>query len=184
MQLGAAAGAAVGIVLLTTALPAPSVIPSTLPAAGSAGPAAPATATTAPGAPAPGTSAASSAAAPSPAGGGLRILAAGDSVGFTFAYYWPLADTPGVVMDGTAALGCRLQDGVVLEDGKEAFPTNGCPDWRTTWPAKLASFQPDVVVLFATEWEVFDSRVDGHDVAFGSDESDAAVRRYLADLRR
>jgi peptidoglycan/LPS O-acetylase OafA/YrhL len=183
----AVAGLAVvaGILALTTALPVSRTLP-TSPAA-AAGPAegggpavrqpAGAVRDSPPGAPP------AAAGGPATPGGAIRILGVGDSVGFTFVYYWPVARTPGVTIDGTAALGCRLQDGVVLEDGHVANPTNGCSDWRTTWAAKFRSFRPDVVVLFATEWEVFDSRVDGHDVKFGSSQSDLAVRHYLDDLR-
>jgi hypothetical protein len=188
--------AAAAILLLTTALPVAKVLPT--------GPAAPlqAAAAVVPGdadaarAPAPSLAAAApssasaaktAAARTSPAvaraPAPIRILGAGDSVGFTFVYYWPLTSTPGVTIDGTAALGCRLQDGVVLEDGHVADPTNGCPDWRRTWLAKINAFHPDVVVLFATEWETFDSRVNGHDIRFGTPASDAGVRRYLDDLR-
>jgi hypothetical protein len=183
-QVVAATGVAVALLLLTVVVPAGSVLPDRPAAAAPAvAPAPVSDATVAPTAAPPqgqtDTPAAPSApSAPTP----LRILAAGDSVGFTFAYYWPLADTPGVAMDGVAALGCRLQDGQVLEGGHVANAENGCPDWRRTWPAKLAEFHPDVVVLFATEWEVFDSRIGDQDVTFGSPASDAAVARYLDDL--
>ena len=188
-QVALAAGVAVALLLLTTALPTGGLLPGSparpavaAPVGTGAGDPSPTTATPAGAAPV-AAPAAEPAPAPAAAPAPLRILAAGDSVGFTFAYYWPLADTPGVTIDGVASLGCRLQDGKVLEDGHVANPTNGCPDWRTAWPAKLAAFRPDVVVLFATEWEVFDSRVGGDDVPFGSPESDAAVARYLDDLR-
>jgi peptidoglycan/LPS O-acetylase OafA/YrhL len=187
-QIALAVAVGTSLLLLTTALPAggdlpaaaagsvTSPAPATTTAAATSSPSAAPTATAAPTAP---TASSLPAAGATP----LRILAAGDSVGFTFAYYWPLAQTPGVTIDGVASLGCRLQPGQVLEGGHVADADNGCPDWRGTWPAKLAEFRPDVVVLFATEWEVFDSRVDDRDVAFGSADSDAAVNRYLEDLR-
>ncbi len=188
-ELAVGLAIAAGILVLTVALPVPRTLPaaagvrSAPPASTASGSGAP-TATGAPADPAdPVQPSAPLALGPADPGGPIRILGAGDSVGFTFVYYWPLDLTPGVTIDGTAALGCRLQDGVVLEDGHVGQPTEGCPDWRRSWPAKLAAFRPDVVVVFATEWEVFDSRVDGHDIAFGGAESDASVRGYLDDLR-
>jgi hypothetical protein len=190
-QVALAVGVGASLLVLTTALPVGGGLP-----ASAAGPGAPATTTvtTSAASPSPGpasTAAPTAGASTVPGASGsapagptpLRILAAGDSVGFTFAYYWPLAETPGVSIDGVASLGCRLQSGRVLEDGHVADADNGCPDWRQTWPAKLDEFRPDVVVLFATEWEVFDARVDDRDVPFGSPESDAAVQQYLDDLR-
>jgi peptidoglycan/LPS O-acetylase OafA/YrhL len=186
-QIALAVGVGAALLVLTTWLPVGGGLPA--PAAEAVAP----TTTTVTRSPDPASTVAPTGAAPSataptasnptPGPTPLRILAAGDSVGFTFAYYWPLADTPGVTIDGVASLGCRLQPGQVLEGGHVADADNGCPDWRHTWPAKLDEFRPDVVVLFATEWEAFDSRVDDRDVPFGSAESDAAVHRYLDDLR-
>jgi hypothetical protein len=190
VELLAVGGVAVLVLALTVTLPEAPTLPAAAaaPAAGPGGAGAPvgAAVTTAPvvsGSPAHGAGSGSAASPAGPAGAApLRILGAGDSVGFTFVYYWPQASTPGVTIDGVAALGCRLQEGVIIEDGHEAEPTKGCPDWRTTWATRIATFRPDLVVLFATEWEVFDARVGEHEIDFGSAESDAAVRRYLGDL--
>lgn len=88
----------------------------------------------------------------------LRILVVGDSVGQTLGRGFELwaGETGAATVrnDATAwcSLGRHLPIRAVL--GATIDPSETCAGWDTRWPQTIASFDPDVVVVLYTIWEI------------------------------
>jgi peptidoglycan/LPS O-acetylase OafA/YrhL len=88
----------------------------------------------------------------------LRVLVVGDSVGQTlgrglelWAYTTGRAEVENDAVP-TCALGRALDFKTPL--GGELHPSDTCADWTQTWAEKIATFDPDVVVVQYTVWEI------------------------------
>ena len=88
----------------------------------------------------------------------LRILVVGDSVGLSFGRgleLWAAENSQAVVENDairSCSLGRHLR--VRLPFGQEVPVPRACAEWDTTWPQTIASFDPDVVVVLYTIWEI------------------------------
>jgi peptidoglycan/LPS O-acetylase OafA/YrhL len=88
----------------------------------------------------------------------LRIMVVGDSVGLSFGRGLELwaAETGDAVVRNDAIRSCSLGRHlrVRLPFGQEVPVPHSCADWDTVWPETIARFDPDVVVLLYTMWEI------------------------------
>jgi peptidoglycan/LPS O-acetylase OafA/YrhL len=88
----------------------------------------------------------------------LRILVVGDSVGQTLGRgleLWARQTGDAIVLN-TATPTCSLGRHLLrkLPLGEEVAPDANCEDWDRKWPQTIASFDPDVVVVLYSIWEV------------------------------
>jgi hypothetical protein len=88
----------------------------------------------------------------------LRVMVVGDSVGLSFGRGLELwaAETGGAVVQNDAIRSCSLGRhlNVRLPFGQEVPVPQACAEWDTKWPETIASFDPDVVVVLYTIWEI------------------------------
>jgi hypothetical protein len=93
----------------------------------------------------------------------LRVLVVGDSVGVSFAaglQAWAAQTGGAVVRDDSRAwcsLGRYLPRNVYGPQNASA----GCDDWGTRWASDVQSFDPDVVFVMFTIWEVVPRKMVG-----------------------
>jgi peptidoglycan/LPS O-acetylase OafA/YrhL len=97
----------------------------------------------------------------------LRIMVVGDSVGLSFGRGLELwaAETGDAIVRNDAIRSCSLGRHlrVRLPFGQEVPVPKGCSDWDTKWPETISSFDPDVVVVLYTIWEIeWRQLPDGH----------------------
>jgi len=88
----------------------------------------------------------------------LRILVVGDSVGLSFGRGLELwgAETGAAQVRNDAIRWCSLGRHlpVRLPFGEAVPAPQACTEWDRLWPETIASFDPDVVVVLYTIWEV------------------------------
>ncbi len=113
------------------------------------------------------------------------MLVVGDSVGQTFGRgleLWAMQTGRAVVENDAVpmcALGRTLE--VELPLGGLLAPSDTCADWAEQWPQTIASFDPDVVVVQYSVWEVEARQLpDGRLARPGDPELD---RWQLAEYR-
>ncbi len=88
----------------------------------------------------------------------LRIMIVGDSVGRSLGRGFELwaYETGGAIVrnDGTpsCSMGRHLPIRTVF--GATAVQSDGCGGWDKRWPETISSFDPDVVVVLYTIWEI------------------------------
>jgi lysophospholipase L1-like esterase len=109
----------------------------------------------------------------------LKVLVVGDSQGATLAQgpgieggQHGLAVQPGVVVWNRALLGCPISSRptFVIDGEAQHNKCGGDGVWQRQWPADVAAFQPDVVVVAAGAWDLYDVQLDdGRVVAPGAD---------------
>jgi peptidoglycan/LPS O-acetylase OafA/YrhL/lysophospholipase L1-like esterase len=105
----------------------------------------------------------------------VRVLVVGDSVAFTMAQ--------GLGRQGEAAnlsvwnqgkIGCGvLRSDEVLVDGRWTKPSAACSDWPARWQSYIDVFQPDVAVVLAGAWDLYDRKAGGRLLPFGTPEANA-----------
>jgi len=66
-------------------------------------------------------------------------------------------------------------------NGAERDLTEDCGDWPRVWASRVAAHRPDVALVMTGAWDVFDLRLDGRAVPFGSPEHD---EYFLAKARQ
>ena len=92
-------------------------------------------------------------------------MVVGDSVGSTFARgldLWARAHGNVQVRDEArywCALGRRLP---ITQGLISAAPSQGCAEWGTHWPQVIDSFDPDVVIVLFSIWEVAFRQLPDH----------------------
>jgi hypothetical protein len=95
----------------------------------------------------------------------LRILVVGDSVGVTFARgmrLWALAHGNAQVLDASR-MWCPLGRKLPMSHGIGIqLPGSGCDDWGTRWANDVQRFDPDVVFVNYSVWEVAPRQLPGH----------------------
>jgi len=91
-----------------------------------------------------------------------RVLIVGDSTGRGAANGLRRLAPPDLEVWDRTDLGCGL-----------VSAEQGCPDWRTVWPAEIAQIQPDVALVYL---RTSDDLVNGEDPPFLSAEA-AALRQ-------
>jgi peptidoglycan/LPS O-acetylase OafA/YrhL len=121
---------------------------------------------------------------PADAAGPVRVLWLGDSVSWTLGRVHPEQPGPddAVAVWNRAEWYCELVPAPRRENGRTLPPSEGCPDWRSSWARDVETFDPQVVALHVGAWEVFDRRIGGRWVPFGSAESDALLLETLDDV--
>jgi len=93
----------------------------------------------------------------------LRMMVVGDSVGITLAsglQQWASATGGGVVLDAARAW-CSLGRYLPRNVFGPQNSTAGCDDWETRWAADVRTFDPDVVFVMYTVWEVIPRELPG-----------------------
>jgi peptidoglycan/LPS O-acetylase OafA/YrhL/lysophospholipase L1-like esterase len=95
----------------------------------------------------------------------IKVLAVGDSQGVTLAQgfdaepgHTGLSAQPGLVVWDRAILGCSISTySTYVSQGRDLPNICGAPGlWQRQWAADVASFDPDVVVVQAGAWDVYD----------------------------
>jgi len=96
----------------------------------------------------------------------LRALVVGDSVGVTFGRGLELwaAETGAAVVRNEAVPYCSLgRDLPRAQPFGAQDPGAGCENWDEEWPRIVDEFDPDVVFVMYTIWEVFPRQLPGED---------------------
>ncbi len=108
-----------------------------------------------------------------------RVLVVGDSVAFTMGQgLGRQANDSNLAVWNQGKIGCGvLRADDVLVDGQWTHQAAACNDWPSTWQSYVDVFEPDAVLLLAGAWDLYDRKVDGRLLAFGSPEAD----RYAID---
>jgi hypothetical protein len=114
--------------------------------------------------------------------GPLRMLLIGDSVTYSLSFGFEGSDAtrPLVVVWNQARYNCELVDAPRrLANGREESGSPECANWRDLWIEARRVFEPEVIVAGFGPWELFDRRIGGRWLAFGSPEHDDVL---LAEL--
>ena len=115
----------------------------------------------------------------------IRVLVVGDSQAHVFAQgeerepgLHGLSAQPGLNVWNRAVIGCAVERSDLYVRGLIGVNTCG-NTWVPVWKGDIGSFQPDVVLLWDTGWDVFDRIVDGRVFAQTSREF---AKNYRADF--
>jgi peptidoglycan/LPS O-acetylase OafA/YrhL len=104
----------------------------------------------------------------------VRMLVVGDSVGITLGRgleLWSRANGR-VVVDNVARKWCSLGRNLPRIAGLGAsVPSAGCDDWATRWTREIDRFDPDVVVVLYTVWELIPRQLPGSDFSDPGDQA-------------
>jgi len=100
-------------------------------------------------------------------GSGPKVMIVGDSAARTVGYgleRWA-ADTGAAVMWTTATVGCGLADEGTVSDafarGREVPISETCRQVRDGWKGQIEQFDPDLVIVLTTVWDLQDRRLPG-----------------------
>ncbi len=114
--------------------------------------------------------------------GKLRVLVIGDSVAFTQVYG---AVPSGASLIPGAHIGCglvpytrKLTDDLIAWDGAPGECAGTSEDW-----AYAVTQQPDVIVLVAGAWEVYDRKIGDRTYRVGTPAYDRLITTHLEDVR-
>jgi peptidoglycan/LPS O-acetylase OafA/YrhL len=109
-----------------------------------------------------------------------KVLVVGDSVAYTMAngFTPEIQSASDLMVWNQTVLFCELPEGPRLENGLQVEPSDTCADRSRVWRKNVEQFDPDVVVLQVGAWEIFNRKVDGEWLGFGSGEYNA----YFTDL--
>jgi peptidoglycan/LPS O-acetylase OafA/YrhL len=109
-----------------------------------------------------------------------KVLVVGDSVAYSMAtgFTPEIQERANLLVWNQTVLFCELARGPRLENGVVVQPSNTCSDWEDTWRADVAEFTPDVAILQVGAWEIFNRRIDGEWLVFGT----GAYDRYFLEL--
>jgi peptidoglycan/LPS O-acetylase OafA/YrhL len=104
----------------------------------------------------------------------IKALIVGDSVANSMAegFGRQLQKEEQVLAWNQTVLFCELADGPRQDKGEEIERSSTCEDWEQRWTDNVVEFQPDVAVLSIGAWEVFDRKIDGEWLKFGTAEFD------------
>jgi peptidoglycan/LPS O-acetylase OafA/YrhL len=106
-----------------------------------------------------------------------KVLIVGDSVAMSLGYQ--LSTTGPFRVETTALLGCGLMRGQIYSDGAPRPTSDDCDAWPATWQQRVDQMQPDIAVILVGAWELFDRKVDGQMLSFGSPEFEARLRAEM-----
>jgi hypothetical protein len=105
----------------------------------------------------------------------VKVMVVGDSLGWSLGIGlsgW--ADRTGqAVVWNVAQIGCGVAEGGTIDTH-----VNPCEEGISTWPAKVAEFDPDVVVMLTGPWEIYDRSFGGGDPVRPGDPE---FNRWLTD---
>jgi peptidoglycan/LPS O-acetylase OafA/YrhL len=111
----------------------------------------------------------------------VRVLVVGDSVAFTMGQGLARVEREwNLSVWNNSRLGCGVLRADAVRVKEDWIEQEGsCDDWPVRWRSYVETFQPDVVVLLAGAWDLYDRRYAGEELAFGTPEADAFVLREL-----
>ena len=109
---------------------------------------------------------------PPPAPGVVRGVLIGDSVAFTLGVGFEQAEPPTLEVKNAGVLGCGVIRGDADIGGTWEPNADKCDHWSDTWPEIIRSEQAQVVVGFWGAWDMFDRRVSGQVMRWGTPELD------------
>ncbi|MEX2158427.1 MAG: acyltransferase family protein [Dehalococcoidia bacterium] len=110
----------------------------------------------------------------------IRVLVAGDSVAVTMAQGLARAGpTWNLSVWNQGRLGCGVLrgDAVVVQGRRTEL--GDCNDWPAKWQSYVDVFRPDVAIVLAGAWDLYDREVDGRLLEFGTPEADTFVLSEL-----
>jgi hypothetical protein len=107
--------------------------------------------------------------------GAVKALIVGDSVANSMAegFTRDIQQSERVLVWNQTVLFCELAQGPRQDNGEVVDGSSTCDDWPDRWAAGVDRFDPDVVVLSVGAWEVFDRKIDGEWMVYGTPEFDA-----------
>ncbi|MEZ5141943.1 MAG: acyltransferase family protein [Acidimicrobiales bacterium] len=124
-----------------------------------------------------------------------KVILFGDSVAWTMGQGFDegadengdndVAERNGLAVWNQAVLFCELVQGPRTEKDKELPGSDTCANWEGDWSRAVDQFQPDLTVLQVGAWEIYDRKIDGRWVPFGSPEYDAILEptlQHVADV--
>lgn len=113
-----------------------------------------------------------------------RVLLIGDSVGHNLGlgFEGEINDNSDVRVWNQGVLWCELIVATRREKGREEPASGACNNWKQDWGGAVDQYQPDLIVLDVGAWEIFDRKIDGRWVEFGSDEFDRLLSDKLQDV--
>jgi peptidoglycan/LPS O-acetylase OafA/YrhL len=157
----AAAALVAGFVIATASIPQTGITPSVAAAKAGSAPAL----SPSPSAPA--------------APGVARGVIIGDSVAFTLGAGFDRVPHRNLEMQNASVLGCGIIRGDASIGGR--WQPNGakCDRWTEAWPELIQREQAQVVVAFWGAWDMYDRRVDGEVLRWGTPELDRHLRSEL-----
>jgi hypothetical protein len=85
----------------------------------------------------------------------IKVLMLGDSVGQGLALKG-LSTSKRLEVVNAATVNCTISGGAPQSYKDGIVIGNGCPEWRTEWPALVQQHQPQVVIVFTSGWEIVD----------------------------
>ena len=111
-----------------------------------------------------------------------RIVIVGDSTAHSVARNKPAGlESTFVVADGSVE-GCSVySSGTAISSYPFKRSFTGCSGWEKKWAAAATRSRAEVAVVMLGAWDVFDARVDGKVLPFGSAANDA---RFTEGLQR
>jgi len=114
----------------------------------------------------------------------LRVFVMGDSAAYNLHTESPPAASLGLQVGGSTQLGCDVLGGSLVVNGRPEPQAEVCRGWGSTWRSQVAATRPDVSVLTTGNGMLFDRRIGGRVVAFGSAEYEALLGRFLDETLR
>jgi len=108
--------------------------------------------------------------------GGVLI---GDSVAFTLGVGFEQVGPPTLELTNAGVLGCGVIRGDADIGGTWQPNADKCDHWSDTWPDIIRSEQAQVVVASWGAWDMYDRRVNGHVMRWGTPELDQFLTSEL-----
>lgn len=114
----------------------------------------------------------------------LRTLVVGDSIAFTLIQSpVPARLHPPIWLRGAARIGCGLLAGVPYSDGRRGESQSRCAGQANGYRAAVRRYDPQLALVLVGGWEIYDRRVGGRTLRFGTPAMEAALDRQLERTR-
>lgn len=112
-----------------------------------------------------------------------KVLVVGDSVAYTMTngFTPEIQETSDLMVWNQTVLFCELAEGPRLENGLQVEPSDTCADRDREWRKDVTQFDPDVAILQVGAWEIFNRKIDGEWIGFGSGEYNEYFTELLHD---
>ena len=107
-----------------------------------------------------------------PAPGVVRGVLIGDSVAFTLGAGFERAQPPTLDITNASVLGCGVIRGDAYIGSRWHPNASACDRWADTWPEVIQRQQAEIAVAFWGAWDMFDRRVGGQVLRWGTPELD------------
>jgi peptidoglycan/LPS O-acetylase OafA/YrhL len=114
-----------------------------------------------------------------PAPGVVRGVLIGDSVAFTLGAGFERAQPPTLDLTNASVLGCGVIRGDAYIGTRWHPNAAACERWTDTWPEVIQRHQADIAVAFWGAWDMFDRRVGGELLRWGTPELDRFLTSEL-----